>query len=450
MDWTRINPLAWFGSQKETDDGFGRNSDGEKLKSLVPMPAILPWFDPLQSADETPAMRIAYRQMLRSPVVKAAFLQKIFAIATLKLECHPASKTNQRDGEMAESFKWQITRGLDGGITDLCWNVIAHGCMDGVGVSEKVWDIKQEGRWRGKEYIRCLKPKDVDQDLYLWVDAFRNITSIQGLRYNTGQHFDPRDFIIFQHLPLFGNPGGMSDFRAAYVPFWQLDTVEKLRAMGAEKRAFPVVAGEYPTTGDQSRLQAALTKLRYSNWLAVPRDTKLSVLNIAGESSDYFADFRRDKLEDIFLALQFAFLQSITGGKGQVRGSSEAAKDVSKLTVWWLSQALLKILNSEQNGLIKEFVDRNYRGVSEYPYVTLTHVDVDSLAKLMLIYEKLWDQGWQHDIRHLEETFGVPYCRDKDNTLMTIIELQKAMPGGKPLDRPKKQGDEGDAGAEAA
>jgi hypothetical protein len=449
MEWRNLNPMTWLGGHTlpDQDRDFGA-TDNEKIKSLVSMPVILPFIDMMQSADETPAMRIAYRQMLRSPIVKAAFLQGIFSTGSLMPEVHPVSKTNKRDVDIADAFKWQLTRRLDGGIHDMVWNILLHGCVDGLSVNEKIWTVHKEGRYKNKEVLSHLKPKDVDQDLYIWVDEYRNDISVQGLRYNSGERWDPREFVIYRHMPLFGNPGGMSDFRSTYSDFWALDSVEKLRAMGAEKRAFPLIAAEYPATSTQDKLQKALGQMRFSNWLAVPRDTKIQVLNLAGTSDEYFTNFRRDKVENIFLGIQFAFLQSITGGKGQNRGSSEVAKDTAALKVWWLSKKLENIFNSEENGLVKEFVNRNYKGVTDYPLVTLSQRDPEILAKIVKIYKDLWEMGWNLDIEHMEEIIGVPYCQDKKNTLMTIVELQQAMPGANVLGKkkPADQGSEGNAG----
>src|SRR5262249_30325050 len=180
-------------------------------------------------------------------------------------------------------------------------------------VNEKVWDVEEKGEWGGKWVVDALKPKDVNQDLVLLVDDHRNITGIRGLRYNAGTVFDPHDFLIYTHLGLFGNPGGMSDFRAAYSSYWMLDTVFKLRAMGAEKRAFPVVAGEYPDATKQKQLEAALAKVKSTNWLAVPKDVKLQLLALAGAAEDYFQSFTRDLRERLHVALSGAFLQAMGG-----------------------------------------------------------------------------------------------------------------------------------------
>lgn len=464
MDFARLNPLNWFSKQRDDYGSLGQpdtpdDYDGEKIKTLVPMPVILPYFDMMQTADENQAMRRAYRQMFRSPIVKAALFQKVFNAATLEFQSHAwkigDASPDKRDAEIADFVKYQFTDGVDGGIPEMTWNVLMHSLIDGLSVNEEVWDLEDSGQWKNKEMIRFLKPKDVDQDLYLWVDSYRNVTAVQGLHYNSGEMWSPDDFVIHQNCPLFGNPGGMSDLRAAYTPWWGLDTVEKLRAMGAEKRAFPVVSAEYTRTDTQKNIQGMLSQLRYSNWMAVPQGVKLEVHNIAQGASEYFSKFRQDKIEEIFLGIQFAFLHSIGGSSGHYLGSSQVAQHVSSLAVWWLAQQLMKIMN-RKGGLVQKVVDRNFRNVRGYPKCSLTMVDLDALNKKADIAVKWWGTGWRFKKSWVEQTFNIPFAHDETDAMPTIMELHQVMPGGQAgsalaagqgHDAPKNQGRHGSKGA---
>src|SRR5262245_11232861 len=52
---------------------------------------FLPWLD--KYTQETPAMRRCYREMMKSPVVKAALTSKVFSVASLDLQSHPEDET---------------------------------------------------------------------------------------------------------------------------------------------------------------------------------------------------------------------------------------------------------------------------------------------------------------------------------------------------------------------
>ena len=249
---TALSYLGGFTAVKTPD--FDRSGNSiERLKSNVPIPAFMPYFDPQQNLGETQLMRLSYRRMFADPIVKAAFFPKVFGVGSLDLQLHPPSNT-QKDQKIADHVHWNMTRRLRGGIPTLAYDLMTHGGMDGVAVCEKCWGVQEGGMYDGKEVLRDVKPKDVDNDLVIHIDEFKNVDALIGLRYNGGLRFDPKDFLIYTHMPLFGNPTGTSDLRAVYANWWRLDTVWKLRMMGAEKRALPIVTGEYQEVTQQKGL----------------------------------------------------------------------------------------------------------------------------------------------------------------------------------------------------
>jgi len=732
--------------------------EGEKIKTSMRIPLFLPYWDQQQSVGETELMRLAYRRMLADPHVKSALLGKIFAVMGEEINIRPHNKVNVRDQLIASFNEWNIKERLKGGFAGLVWSVLIGGLLDGYSVCEKVWDVEEEGAWKGKEVLTDLKPKDVNQDLVVEVDEYRNILYLKGLRFNSGQEFNPDDFVVFTYLPLYGTPTGMSDMRACYddqtqvltkagwklfrdltdedemacldrdhgaetlfyakptdkiayhysgqmfrqnsyhvdlcvtpnhrmfvakhngggthahgefdfvnaenlmdgsfpkiyrykrnaawngeevatftlpevewrqqtanqfgkygdqvrrqdaktmpmdewlrflgiylaegscyrrkdgnrqcsvcitqnpgdtleeiievvqrlgfsycveparqnkssctvkisslqlytyvqklgkshtkyvpqefkalssrqlaillewmmkgdgrhngkdyctvstkladdvseivlkcgfaptvrrektkaggiwivgvnskgidatevnritdtrsweeydgmvycvtVPgsllyvrrngksawcgncyssYWFMDTVKKLRAMGAEKRALPVVAAEYPDPSKQAQVESSLAQLKSNNWIAIPKDVKLQVLEIAGSSEEYFKSFRADLVEEIFLALQGATLQALAGQSGVNVGRSTTHKETSDLFKWVLSNYIVGILNDHKTGLIRDITTRNFVGVSAWPKASLGGIDQDAMTKDLQIDEGLQRMGFVHD-----------------------------------------------------
>jgi len=120
----------------------------------------------------------------------------------------------------------------------------------------------------------------------LQTDEFRNVTGILGLRYNAGREFSPANFVIFRHMPLYDQPVGMSDFRAVYSRYWMLDTALKLRAIGLEKRTYPMAIGQWKMASDQPGLEGALAKLKWQNWVSIPESARIQVLDLAGKGDE--------------------------------------------------------------------------------------------------------------------------------------------------------------------
>ena len=76
----------------EPKEAYGVSADQEKMASgprAVTLPWFLPFFD--QQDGETQEMRLAYRQMLRDPVVKGAVLGKLYGVAALDIKIAPVS-----------------------------------------------------------------------------------------------------------------------------------------------------------------------------------------------------------------------------------------------------------------------------------------------------------------------------------------------------------------------
>lgn len=184
-------------------------------------------FLPIQDTytEETEAMRRAYRYMLKDPVVKAALLTKMLAVAALDIQVHAASE-RAIDKEAAEFVKYALQKAR-GGTRHLALAILFGGLIDGFSICEKVWMQETRGRWNGKWRLRALKAKDSE---FAWLlgDEFRNVVAVVDRRTNT--EYNPTNFAIWQHMPLFEAPTGMSDLRAAYRCYD--DATEILTASG--------------------------------------------------------------------------------------------------------------------------------------------------------------------------------------------------------------------------
>jgi hypothetical protein len=397
--------------RRSYDDGDYSTSTSEKIRSAVPIPAFLPYFDTLQTAGETAEMRDAYRRMLAEPYVKSAFMRKVMAVASSELSVRPpkSKRKSQRHQKAAEFIDWNLKHGLHEGIPGMVWDIFSGGLIDGVSVCEKiVGPVEESGPWKGKRRLARLKAKDVNQDLVLEIDAFKNITGIRGLRYNGGEVFNPKDFVIYTHLGLYENPVGMSDFRAAYRAYWLLDTVWKLRALAIDKRSMPIIVGEWADPKAQSKLETALAKIRYQNWLSVPKDTQLQAFDIAGQSHQIFSEAVRDLREEVTTSILWAILQTMTSPNQ--RGSSDVHKDTADLAAWHLVSALCHLLNDHENGIIPWLVDLNFSGIDEYPVASAGGVDDRELTESVRVDESLQrivqPLGLQLDREELEDRYG--------------------------------------------
>lgn len=376
--------------------------------SSGPPDVALPWLHPFvdDHTAETPAVRAAYRRMLADPNVRAAFENVILAVCAQKLKVVPAGGGRRAvDREAADFCRWNLTERLPGGVPHLAWATIGHGLIDGYSLSEKVFGVEEKGRWRGKWPLVRLKPKDVGNDLALKTDDHRNVVEVMGLRYNGGRSFSPSRFVHYRHFPLYDSPVGTSAFRAAYSSWWILDTVKKLRATNAERRAVPYLLGTYQTTSQKPGLEEALRNVRSLAWSSLPEGVKVETLAIAGSADDVFRTFTLDCKHDIFLAIQGAMLQSLEGSTTDGRGSSQVHALTADLRVLHLAACLCSLLNDREGGLIKDLCDLNF-AVEEYPQATLSHPDLDALLRELQVDEGVLRMGLPLSRQRLYERYG--------------------------------------------
>lgn len=390
----------------------------EEKAASGPRNVVLPWFLPYfeDYTRETSAMRLAYRYMLSSPVIKSALFGKLFGVASLTLKMMPPDKKNQRDKAIAKHVEWILNERLHEGIAGLSWSVLSGGLVDGYSICEKIWALENKGRYAGKYSLSRLKPKDVGNDVVLQTDEFRNVVGVMGLRYNSGMELSPADFLIYRHMPMYDSPTGMSDLRAVYGSWWTLDTVRKLRSIHAEKHAIPMLLGSYQNASVKNSLEAALMKAKSQRWISVPEAAKVMALEMAGSAAAEFEQFEQRLIHEIYLGIQYAVLQALEGETTDGRGNSQVHQSTADLARWFLANSVEHLLNDRDCGLVKDIVDLNYV-VSEYPTAKLSAVDVNELAQEMSIDTGLKALGWKFSLDEVAERYGRMPPEDSDDEM---------------------------------
>src|SRR5262249_37143722 len=111
---------------------------------------------------------------------------------------------------------------------------------------------------------------------------------------------------------------------------------QRLRAYALEKRAMPLAIGHYKLQSSKASVETGLALLKSQNWLSVPEDVRLEVLNIAQSADDIFKAAIADLREECVYSIQGATLQALVSQKGGERGDTEVHRDQSQLLTWWL------------------------------------------------------------------------------------------------------------------
>jgi hypothetical protein len=412
-NFTGLQPLS---NTDQFDDTLGR----EEVSS-GPQGLILPWYPPYNSytenqSESSPEMQMAYRRMMSDPNVHAAVTTQIFGVGALNLQIRPPKNPTKRDIEITEWNSWTFTQAMREGLHNNIWQILSGMLLDGYSLCSKVLAVETAGEWTGKIRIASLKAEDVGFNVVLRVDEHRNVVNAMGLRYNAGQYFDMTRFVYARHMPLYNSPVGQSALRAAYRAWWSLRVAQQLRLVFLEKRAIPIIWGNYKTASQKQSLDRALGLAKSKTWITVPDDVRLEVLNAAGGAEEAYAAAVKDWKHDIFLGIQAASLPNIEGQVSDGRGNTEIQMSQADLFKSWLSQTITNIFNDHESGLIKDNTDLNYV-TDRYPTASLSAINQEEIKEELNNYYTAWEMGVDLSKQEIYDKFNWKRPTDPDDTL---------------------------------
>ena len=414
LSWLRSIGLPWTGARDARQNPATARIAGEQVKANMGALGGRFWFLPYVDSltGETPAMRIAYRTMLREPAIKAALYGQILNVASLELQVHPGTDTAR--GLLKADFVKHLCNNCYGGVRGIVESILVGMLIDGYCIANKVSAIEDRGRFAGKVILRALKAKNPDH-LRLEVDQYNNITGLIGMQYNAGERFDPSGFVIQQFLPLYSNPTGMSHLRAAYRAYHLLDTVWKLRAIYLEKwSAGPFLKATYQLPEQKDQLAPELTKAKSGTWIAIPEGVQLEALNLATSGEGAFSEAIKDLWHDVYRGIAGAVLQAVEGTTSNARGNAEISRDVAELFVRHLVALSCDAVNRQ---IIPDYMDLNFADSEEHPTITLASLDDADLAPTLAVFKGAHDLGLPLSKKEVYKRLRLTEPTDKDDAI---------------------------------
>ena len=382
------------------------------------------WFLPYadSSTGETATIRAAYRLMPANEMVKAALYTKILAVASLDWQVQPANEESPRDREAADFCKFNVER-LPGGMPSIITGMLYPHLVDGFSLGEKIITCEhKERRWNGKYVLDNIKPKDTN-NIRLIGDAFNNITDVESTLDRDQSKYPIREFVYTRNMPIFDNPLGTSDLRAAYKHFWMADTVTKLRAIHAEKYTSPFLLGEYEDDDQQSGLEDALAAARAGTWMSVPAGVKVQSLTMAAAGESDYKSFLDDCSRNILIGIVGAYLQTLEGQVSDARGDTQVSKSIVELFQWMLAVTVQEMFNRQ---VFTDLIDWNYAGCG-YPRLTLGGVSEQELQAMIATFTGAQGLGLKLSRSSTYERLGIQPPSDPEDELAAA-----APPGGAP------------------
>lgn len=312
---------------------------------------MLPYLD--NHTEETQEIRDTYPTMLKEAIVKSGFLTKTLAVCAQTVQINPDDDTDPRQQEGA-AFSRHCLQRIKGGVVSLGWNVLSGMIVRGWSVCDYTERIEWQGRFKGKTIPHLIKAKE---GVRLDLDNYRNIIGVRSIR-ESQKVWPPDEFIITSYLGLDSNPFGMSDFRAAYRPYFIKNSVWQFRGLSLEKfSAGAYLKGTYTNEDQKHALEVALANAESSTWISVPPGVLVDVIDLAGRGTADFEAAIRDCDREMLIAIVGAYLQILEGQVSNGRGDTQIHQSTSELFQWLLSALLEQVLNEQ---LIPRWIEINY------------------------------------------------------------------------------------------
>lgn len=329
----------------------------------------------LNATGETYEMRLAYRKALKEPAIKGPLLKKVYAVASLTPQVLPEDGDHPAGKESAAWVDYAITHAR-GGWPRLLHDCCIHPLIEGFAVGEKVAERVERGKWKDRWGLHAVKFKET-QNLRFKLDRYRNVESVRSFAGGQGGHeFDVRDFVLLTHMPLWENPFGQSDMRAAYRAINLIEASIKLRAILLENFSGPFLVYKNSQPARIEEARAALSNARSRGYIVIDAQDELAVVNLATSGPDQFQTTIDDLRKEAATAIAGAYLQMLESGSPQ--GNSETHKGVSELFEWWLASTVAAALTEQ---LVPDLHDPHYADDVGRPRILLGGVDPNEATK---------------------------------------------------------------------
>lgn len=356
-----------------------------------------------------------YQEMTKDPYVKAGLAIKKLSVCRLPTTIVPASDA-PKDVEIAEFVEAQFEK------MSTSWYTLLWGVMDcanvGYSIGEINYRIVDRGRWKGKVGWDSVKSKDP------YIFSFRikgngdvlTIVQRMGAVYrrpdvpDSGRNeFPPDKFLVNSFQPLYANPYGNSDLRAAYRAYFIKDWAWKFRAIFMEKWGSPTVVGTFPNGTSEARrhqLEQVLESIQQETTITIPEDLKIEIIRVANTAN--VTEYERsiaDLNKEILVGILGSFLAVEEGKRTGARAAGQVHLWVAKLFIEALVYMIQEDLNRQ---MIQRLVDMNYPDVEDYPKIQFELSRVDDLLLEVELDSGLQQLGADISPEYLEKKYGRP------------------------------------------
>lgn len=261
-------------------------------------------------------------------------------------------------------------------LDDGLFNILG-GLEMGWSINEKVLDFYEYGPWKGLVRLKALKSKNPR-----WfnpsVDDFNNITGVVSISPPIfGRKMPANKFLIYSFMKRYENVFGFSRLRSLYDWWWVKQVTRRALGVYLEKYGHPTPVGKYPIAMQKphrDNFLAALQKMKVASAITIPDGTTIDYLEASKKGAESYLQTIEKCDQQIVKVIMGQTLSSGTSmnqaaGKGGSMGGHGGAGSNAQMDVlgMYLSFVGKHLANGPMALLIKELVDYNWMGVTNYP-----------------------------------------------------------------------------------
>ena len=310
-----------------------------------------------------------YEQMLRDDQVSVAMQLKVDLVIGSGWSIVEQTKQTT---DMADDLTMRLKEHIECPLDLLLEQMVRASYSFGFSLSEKIFKKMPDGSLS----LKNIKTRHPNSWL-IHTDKHGNVQNFEQRGKDQNIDVNPKSLIHYVNAPLFQNPYGTSDLRAAYDAWFVKKHIIRFYSIFLEKYAGPTPVAKYKKNTPQSRVDemfAIIKKFQTKTAIAYPEDFDVTFLELSsqGAADSYVMGinlFNTFIGRSLLIPDLLGFSGSETGGGSYALGEKQIETLVKHITRRRLT--LETVINEH---IIKPLVFWNYGPTKHYPRFVLNPI----------------------------------------------------------------------------
>lgn len=352
-----------------------------------------------------------YNEMLTDDMVKLCLNLKKILVYGRTSDIKPADDSDQAK-QIADYVEWALCRIDFKSLLREALTALEFGYSAG----EIGWEVT---RYEGELRV-ALKDVKFRDPMYIEIicNQFGDIELFRQKHFGMID-ITPDKVFHFAHQPLFSNPYGTSDLRAAYRGWWAKKFIVNFWNVYLERLGSPITMMKYPKGASQplkDALKEILQGLSQKGELLVPEGVVVELLEAKRAGNATYGDalhFHNNSIAHATLMI------GMIGADTESARSADSQAHIQLRTTFKMADEVSRaLLHVVQKKLIEPMVDFNFEHDGLYPTLVLQDYGEYEATLIADSIRQLFMAGFidpdQQDINYVRSIVGMPIRKEGD------------------------------------